>query len=226
MVSRAKRKLRGVVSADPISEVVAPLSPAAVSAIPSARKRWPGLRRVNSPSSPARSGSLAWSTVSVASPAITNSKPIRPITRYQVSRLDSRGSLPSASSSSIPNSESSEPGVISSLRGRVGAVTPPVKCGTAGLTSGSVAFPGVATRKSCRAVHPFVDQVAQDRQRDEAGTEDDVVEVLDVELRAEAGLRRLAQSEDLPLADLVGQGLARPADVPVDLVLDVVGCLR
>ena len=44
----------------------------------------------------------------------------------------------------------------------------------------------------------------------------------DVEAAAEPGPGLVAQPSDLELADLVGEGLARPGDVAVDLVDDVV----
>ena len=68
---------------------------------------------------------------------------------------------------------------------------------------------------------PFVDELLQHIQRDRALAEDDVVELAEVE-RAELFLGPPAQLLDLQLADLVGQGLAGPGDVAVDLVDDVV----
>jgi 3-hydroxyacyl-CoA dehydrogenase len=52
--------------------------------------------------------------------------------------------------------------------------------------------------------------------------EDRVVEAADVEAGAERGFGLRTEAADLELADLVGQGLAGPADVSVHLVGDVV----
>src|SRR5688572_3051407 len=69
---------------------------------------------------------------------------------------------------------------------------------------------------------PGIDVALQHRQRQRARAEHHVVEGADVEALAELGGRARAQLLDLQLADLVGQRLARPGDVAVDLVDDVV----
>src|SRR5262245_9321896 len=72
-----------------------------------------------------------------------------------------------------------------------------------------------------RTADPTVDLRAQDGQRHGAVLEHAVVEEGVAEGRAHLGAGRVAQGQDLALAELVGQGLARPGDVAVDLVLDV-----
>src|SRR5262245_55236157 len=67
-----------------------------------------------------------------------------------------------------------------------------------------------------------LDQLTHPGPADRPLTEDGVVEGANVEARAEPTFGLLAQFEDLQLADLVGQRLPRPADVPIDLVFDVV----
>src|SRR6185369_699550 len=69
---------------------------------------------------------------------------------------------------------------------------------------------------------PIGDAVAQGWQADRPRAEDGVVEGLDLELRAEPLPRVRAKGQDLELPDLVGERLARPDDVAVDLVDDVV----
>src|SRR5262245_3452416 len=59
----------------------------------------------------------------------------------------------------------------------------------------------------------IVDQALEHRQRHRAVLEHDVVEVADVELRAQLLLRLLAQLEDLQHADLVRERLPRVIDV-------------
>src|SRR5260370_42288844 len=65
--------------------------------------------------------------------------------------------------------------------------------------------------------HPVRELAGQRRQRQRAVADELVVELAEVECRAVPGRDLAPQSLDLALADLVGQGLGRPADVPICL---------
>src|SRR5579862_9069562 len=67
-----------------------------------------------------------------------------------------------------------------------------------------------------------VDAGFQHRQRHGAEREDRVVEGAQVELGAERALRLRARFLDRHLAQVIGERLARPGDVAVDLGLDLV----
>jgi len=67
----------------------------------------------------------------------------------------------------------------------------------------------------------MLDMRLQEAQRDRALLQDSIVEGADVELTGEAALGFGAQLSNLELAKLVGQGLARPHDVAIDLDRDV-----
>src|SRR5215218_8704235 len=67
----------------------------------------------------------------------------------------------------------------------------------------------------------FLDHLGQDRQRHPAGAQHQVVEGAQVKAAAQAPGGPLPQPRQLHAADHVGQGLAGPGDVAVDLVLDV-----
>jgi hypothetical protein len=68
---------------------------------------------------------------------------------------------------------------------------------------------------------PTVDLLLEHFERDRAHLQDDVVELAKVEAATELLLGARAQLLDLQLADLVGQRLARPADVAIGLVGDI-----
>ena len=84
-------------------------------------------------------------------------------------------------------------------------------------------WPAPATVDGARGhlLLPVGDVAVEHVERHCAAAEHDVVESPDVELPAEILRRPGAQLLDLELADLVGQRLARPGDVAVDLVRDV-----
>src|ERR1051326_428013 len=68
---------------------------------------------------------------------------------------------------------------------------------------------------------PGVDVLLEDVERNGAVAENDVVILLQVELRAEFASGAGAEVADLHLSDLVAERLAGPSDVAVDLVDDV-----
>src|SRR5216684_6131935 len=70
-------------------------------------------------------------------------------------------------------------------------------------------------------VGPMLDMRLEDAQRDGALLQDGVVKGADVEFGAEAAFGFGAQLADFELAEFVGQRLARPNDVPIDLNGDV-----
>src|SRR5882724_9565127 len=70
-------------------------------------------------------------------------------------------------------------------------------------------------------VDPMLDVRLQETQRDRTLLQDRFVEGADVELAGQLALGFGAQFADLELAKLVGQGLARPHDVAIDLDRDV-----
>src|SRR5712664_603843 len=74
-------------------------------------------------------------------------------------------------------------------------------------------------------IHPMLDVRLEETQRDRALLQDGVVEGADIEFGAEAALGFGAQLADFELAEFVGQRLAGPDDVAVDLNRDVLICL-
>src|SRR5687767_13913086 len=77
-------------------------------------------------------------------------------------------------------------------------------------------------RTDLKLLDPGADVGLQYVQGDGAPPQDLIVEGADVEPFAELGAGEAAELLDLQLADLVGQGLAGPDDVAVDLHHDVV----
>src|SRR6185436_11729029 len=88
--------------------------------------------------------------------------------------------------------------------------------------AGRADYAGKSGRASTTRGDPAVHVLLEHAQRNGAAAEDDVVEVADVELRAERLLRAPAELANLQLAELVRQRLAGPRNVAIDLGLDLV----
>src|SRR6187402_666986 len=69
--------------------------------------------------------------------------------------------------------------------------------------------------------NPSVHALVEDVERKCAGVDDEVVELAEVELRAESSLCAIAEFDELELADFVAQSLCGPGDVAIGFGLDV-----
>ena len=72
-----------------------------------------------------------------------------------------------------------------------------------------------------RVHDPFADIRFKYVERNRAAAQHSVMECLDVEILAEPEFAAFAQFQNFQLADFVSQSLARPGNVAIDLIYDV-----